>query len=84
MASTLTIHGFDIAENRLQLASEAGVVRFDSGRLAAKGVAAEHLYLLGQAQGLGAADDSAVIRGGQCAVGTTTSRWITAAVDISA
>ena len=37
LASTLTVHGFDIAENRLQLAAEAGVVRFDSARLAAKG-----------------------------------------------
>jgi 3-hydroxyisobutyrate dehydrogenase len=37
LASTLTVHGFDIAENRLQLAAEAGVLRFDSARLAAKG-----------------------------------------------
>lgn len=37
LASRLTVHGFDIAENRLQLAAAAGVARFDSARSAAAG-----------------------------------------------
>jgi 3-hydroxyisobutyrate dehydrogenase len=37
LAGKLTVHGFDIAEDRLELAADAGVARFDSARAAAKG-----------------------------------------------
>ena len=37
LASELTVHGFDIAENRLALAAETGVVRCESARAAALG-----------------------------------------------
>jgi 3-hydroxyisobutyrate dehydrogenase len=37
LAGRLTVHGFDIVENRLKLAADAGVVRFDSARAAAIG-----------------------------------------------
>ena len=37
LATALTVHGFDIAEDRLALAVEHGVVRFDSARAAAGG-----------------------------------------------
>lgn len=37
LATELTVHGFDIAENRLALAAEAGIARFDSARAAAVG-----------------------------------------------
>jgi 3-hydroxyisobutyrate dehydrogenase len=38
LASSLTVHGFDIADARLQLATEAGITAFDSARSAAQGV----------------------------------------------
>jgi 3-hydroxyisobutyrate dehydrogenase len=37
LASKLTVHGFDIAETRLKLAADAGVIRCDSARVAATG-----------------------------------------------
>ena len=37
LASKLTVHGFDIVEDRLKLAADAGVVRFDTARGAAQG-----------------------------------------------
>ncbi|MDQ4500858.1 NAD(P)-dependent oxidoreductase [Sinomonas sp. ASV322] len=37
LASQLTVHGFDIAQARLDLAAEAGVATFTSGRAAAEG-----------------------------------------------
>jgi len=37
LASKLTVHGFDIVEDRLERAAEAGVVRFDTARGAAQG-----------------------------------------------
>ncbi|HEY5182291.1 MAG TPA: NAD(P)-dependent oxidoreductase [Dermatophilaceae bacterium] len=37
LASKLTVRGFDIVEPRLKLAAEAGVVRCDSARVAARG-----------------------------------------------
>ncbi|MEA5454264.1 NAD(P)-dependent oxidoreductase [Sinomonas sp. JGH33] len=37
LASRLTVHGFDIAQARLDLAAEAGVATFPSGRSAAAG-----------------------------------------------
>ena len=37
LASKLTVHGFDIVEDRLERAADAGVVRFDTARGAAQG-----------------------------------------------
>ncbi|WP_425864575.1 NAD(P)-dependent oxidoreductase [Arthrobacter sp. TWP1-1] len=37
LASELTVHGFDIAEPRLELAKEAGIHTFDSAQAAARG-----------------------------------------------
>ena len=37
LAEKLTVHGFDIAKDRMTLATEAGVARFDSARAAASG-----------------------------------------------
>lgn len=37
LASQLTVHGFDIAEPRLELAREAGIATFTTAREAAKG-----------------------------------------------
>jgi 3-hydroxyisobutyrate dehydrogenase len=37
LASQLTVHGFDIAEPRLELAKEAGIATFATAREAAKG-----------------------------------------------
>lgn len=38
LASSLTVHGFDIADARLKLATDAGITAFDSARSAAEGV----------------------------------------------
>ena len=37
LASKVTVHGFDIVDARRKLAADAGVIRFDSARLAATG-----------------------------------------------
>jgi len=37
LATQLTVHGFDVAEDRLALAATQGVTRFDSARAAARG-----------------------------------------------
>ena len=38
LATALTVHGFDIAPDRLSLAADAGITPFDSARSAAQGV----------------------------------------------
>ncbi|WP_108250177.1 NAD(P)-dependent oxidoreductase [Planctomonas deserti] len=50
LASELTVHGFDPAENRLQLAVDAGISGFDSGRAAAEGADAVLLAVRNSAQ----------------------------------
>lgn len=70
LAGVFPVNGYDLSEDRLRLAQDAGVRPGGSARDAAAGASAvllavrnaEQLFLLGQAHGLGAADDSAVIR----------------------
>ncbi|HYP46411.1 MAG TPA: NAD(P)-dependent oxidoreductase [Propionibacteriaceae bacterium] len=50
LTSGLTVHGFDIAADRLQLARQAGVLVFDSARAAATGVDAVLLAVRNAAQ----------------------------------
>lgn len=38
LATRLTVHGFDVAAPRLELAAEAGITTFDSGAAAAEDV----------------------------------------------
>ena len=50
LATRLTVRGFDVAENRLQLAAEAGVARCDSAREAVAGADAVLLAVRDGAQ----------------------------------
>ena len=50
LTSGLTVHGFDIADDRVQLASQAGVRGFDSARAAATGADAVLLAVRNAAQ----------------------------------